>query len=67
MLPAGGTGSLPQSWSTLPNLRVLDVSSNAIMGSLPPELGASGALPRLEQLLLSSNIIAGEQQPHTHH
>jgi hypothetical protein len=57
-------GGLPEEWgrgpSAMPNLRILDSSSNPIGGTFPPVwLNTSGSFPRLSSLNLANASLSG--------
>lgn len=52
-------GVLVPGLERLPFLNTLDLSWNALAGSLPPEWGASGAFPSLQALELQHNGLTG--------
>lgn len=55
--PWNPRGSIPAALSLLQRLHVLDVSHNALTGTIPDGLAA---LPRLEDCLLASNQLGGQ-------
>ena len=58
---AAGSGRLQDSWALLPGLQVLDVSSNALSGSLPPAWARH--FTNLTALNLSNNTEIGGSLP----
>ena len=54
------TGTLPQAWSGMSQLRHLSISSNKIAETLPPAWGQLGAFPELAILYLDGNSLTGE-------
>jgi len=48
--PVQAAGTLPPQLANLTALTTLNLQGNAFRGSLPPEWGAPGALPELQNL-----------------
>ena len=52
---------LPETWGSLENLTLLDGGNNRVVGALPDSWGILHRLPRLTQLDLSENRLAGKE------
>ena len=51
------TGSIPASLGILPDLQVLNLAGNSLVGPIPPELGQSD---QLAQVFLNFNQLTGQ-------